>query len=142
MRKEDISFPLTYVIPGDPVTKKNSQNIYKNYKTGKFFITPSKRFSWYEQNASWSFHGSDMELKIDFPVNIKCIYYMETRRKVDLTNLLEATDDILTTYGILADDNMRIIAGHDGSRVKYAGKIGNPRVEITIEPLDFQFEDS
>lgn len=38
--------------------------------------------------------------------------------------------DILVDAGILADDNARIVTGHDGSRVLYDK--GNPRVEIVI----------
>lgn len=137
--QNQIDFPLHFEILGNPITKKNSQNIYTNKKTGRPFISPSTQYKKYKQLAGWSFHGADTELKINVPVNIKCLYYMETRRRVDLTNLLEATDDILVDIGILEDDNCKIIVGHDGSRVMYAGKTGNPRVEITIEPAELTF---
>ena len=63
---------------------------------------------------------------------------MPTRRKTDLTNLLEAVDDILVHAGIIADDNYTIIASHDGSRVLYDKY--RPRTEITITrmPGDWQ----
>lgn len=61
---------------------------------------------------------------------MKCLYYMPTRHRVDLVNLLEATCDILVAAGIIEDDNSKVIAGHDGSRVKYDKN--NPRVEITL----------
>ena len=61
---------------------------------------------------------------------MRCVYYMPTRRRVDLTNLLEATDDLLVRAGVLADDNSQIIAAHDGSRVRLDRE--NPRVEIEI----------
>ena len=67
-------------------------------------------------------------------VNVRCVYYMATRRKVDLANLIEATCDILVTAGVLADDNSRIVAAHDGSRVELDRK--NPRVEIEIEEME------
>lgn len=67
------------------------------------------------------------------PVNVKCRFYMKTKRKVDLTNLLEAVDDILVKGGIVEDDNRDIIAMHDGSIVLYDKE--KPRVEITIEEL-------
>ena len=67
------------------------------------------------------------------PVNLKCVYYMPTRRRVDLVNLIEATCDILVAAGILQDDNAQIVAGHDGSRVRYDKD--NPRVEIEIEEM-------
>jgi Holliday junction resolvase RusA-like endonuclease len=56
---------------------------------------------------------------------------MPTRRKVDLTNLLEAIDDVMTNAGLLADDNYTIIQSHDGSRVYYDKE--NPRTEVYIE---------
>ena len=55
---------------------------------------------------------------------------MQTHRKVDQTNLMEAMDDILVANHVLADDNSDIVAGHDGTRV-YHDK-NNPRVEIYI----------
>ena len=59
---------------------------------------------------------------------------MKTRRKVDLTNLLEAVDDVLVFYNVVADDNYKVIAGHDGSRVLLDKE--NPRTEIYITALD------
>lgn len=64
------------------------------------------------------------------PVNVKAVFYMRTKRRVDLTNLLEAVDDMLVKAGVLADDNRDIVAGHDGSRVYYDKD--NPRIEIEI----------
>ena len=63
-------------------------------------------------------------------INLQCVYYMQTRRRVDLCNLLEATCDILVDAGVIQDDNSNIVAGHDGSRVEYDKN--DPRVEITI----------
>ena len=56
---------------------------------------------------------------------------MDSLRRVDLANLLEATCDILTHYGVLKDDNSRIVASHDGSRVLLDRE--HPRAEIYIE---------
>lgn len=120
-----------YVIPLAPVTKKNSQTIAINRKTGKPFVLPSNHYKAYEQAAGYYLKaGTDAR---EYPVNVKCLFYMPTRRRVDLTNLLEAIDDVLTKYGVVPDDNSNFIAGHDGSRVLYDHD--NPRTEITIEPL-------
>lgn len=67
---------------------------------------------------------------INTPVNVKCLFYMPTARKVDLTNLLEAADDALVTAGVLADDNSKIVVSHDGSRVLLDKD--KPRTEIYI----------
>ena len=65
---------------------------------------------------------------------VATVFYMPTRRRVDLTNLMEAAHDTLVAAKILADDNNTIIASVDGSRVMYDKE--NPRTEIFIEELE------
>lgn len=123
---------MELVIYGDPRTKKNSQKPVINKRTGHIVLLPSKAFREYEKDALRQIvYGGT---PIDYRVNVKCLYYMKTHRAVDLTNLEEATDDILVKRGVLKDDNTRVVAGHDGSRVLYDKE--NPRVEITIERLE------
>ena len=55
---------------------------------------------------------------------------MQTRRKCDIVNLLQAVCDILVKYNIILDDNYTIVSSHDGSRVYYDKH--NPRTEISI----------
>lgn len=114
-------------IPLPPITKKNSQRILRNRYTGKMFIAPSEQYEQYEQKALWLI---PKRATINKPVNVKCLFYMPTKRKCDLTNLLEAVDDILVKARVLADDNYTVIQSHDGSRVLYDKK--NPRTEIYI----------
>lgn len=121
---------IHFIIPLQPITKKNSQQILVNRITGKPFVSPSKKFKEYEKAALWYIPRGNM---IDSEVNIKCLFYMETARKVDLTNLLEAVDDILVRARLLADDNFTIVAAHDGSRVFIDRE--NPRTEIFIESM-------
>ncbi|WP_299034066.1 RusA family crossover junction endodeoxyribonuclease, partial [uncultured Anaerococcus sp.] len=71
---------------------------------------------------------------IDYPINLKCVYYRKTKHRVDLTNLLAATCDILTDCGVIADDNYKIVVSHDGSRVMFDKE--RPRVEIEIERIE------
>lgn len=66
----------------------------------------------------------------DTPCEVRCLFYMPSRRRVDLTNLLESVDDALVAAGVLADDNSQIIVSHDGSRVLYDKD--NPRTEVSI----------
>lgn len=74
---------------------------------------------------------------INYPINLKCIFYMEKRYKVDLSNLEEAICDILVHYEILEDDNRNIVATMDGSKVLWDKE--NPRTEIEITKLsDYQ----
>lgn len=97
---------------------------------GKYRLIASKYYREYEQKIIGQLPAELRKLNIDSPINLKCLYYMETRRRVDLCNLLEATCDILVKAGVLADDNSNIVVSHDGSRVLYDKE--NPRVEVEI----------
>lgn len=92
-------------------------------------VLPSPQYRQYEKDCLWQI-PTKAKQRINMPVNVQCIYYMPTKRRVDLVNLLEATNDILVAAGVLLDDNCRIVAAHDGSRVDYDKY--NPRVEIAI----------
>lgn len=117
---------MKITIPIAPRTKKNSQRIVIVH--GRPLIMPSKLYKDYEKEVSQFLIKLDEP--INYAVNVKCIYYMPTLRRVDLTNLLECTDDVLVKYGVLEDDNYHIVESHDGSRVYY-DKI-SPRTEIEI----------
>ena len=124
---------LTLTLPGNPVTKKNSQRILKNSKTGAAFVAPSSNYIYYRNcsiiHIKRLMRGYTMQ-PLSVPVNVCILYYMDTRRRVDLVNLQEASLDILVDAGILADDNSSIVASMDGSRVLYDKD--NPRAEISI----------
>lgn len=113
---------LTIKLP--PVTKKNSMQIVGNGKRPK--PIPSAQYRRYERDAGWFLKP----LAIAEPVNIRAIYFMPTRRKVDITNLESALMDVLVKYGVIADDNCRVVVSTDGSRVMYDKE--NPRTEVTI----------
>jgi Holliday junction resolvase RusA-like endonuclease len=125
---------IQIVIKGRPITKKNHSHIRKA-KNGRRFVAPSEYYERYEELALWQIKGVAKK-KIDIPCNVKCLYYMPTHGRVDLVNLLEATCDILVKAGVLADDNAKVVVSHDGSRVLVDKE--NPRVEITIEPVEVE----
>ena len=118
---------LHFVIALAPVTKKNSQQIVRLGK--RYSIVPSKQYKTYEK-AVMLFIPTNTYSGITAPVTVQALFYMPTRRRVDLTNLLEALDDTLVRAGLLADDNCRIIVSHDGSRVLYDKE--HPRTEVTL----------
>lgn len=119
------------VIPLNPKTKKNSQQIITNRKTGRAMIIQSSEYKQYEHDAG--FFLKKIPQPIDKPVNVKCVFYRKNAIRCDQSNLTAAIDDILVKYGILADDNFRIIASHDGTRV-YIDK-EKPRTEIEISEV-------
>lgn len=121
---------IKITIPMPPVTKKNSMRIVRNRKTGKRRIMPSQQYMDYEAEAVWHCKRARVQRPIEEPVEVKCLFYMPTRRRVDLTNLLESIDDVLVRAGVLKDDHSGIIVSHDGSRVLYDKQ--NPRTEVYI----------
>lgn len=118
-----------YLIPLPPITKKNSMQIIKVH--GRPMLIPSKKYREYEKECGQYLAGGE---KLDGRYNVKTIFYMPTRRRVDLSNLIEAAHDVLIKYEILADDNCKIIASVDGSRVEYDKE--KPRTEITITEVE------
>lgn len=128
---------MKFTIPINPVTKKNSQQILINKATGRAFVAPSKKFKDY-QRACGAFLPKLKE-PINEPVNVRCVFYRDSRRRVDLSNCISAINDILVDYGILADDNRNIVYSQDGSRVFYDKE--HPRTEITIEPILEEIEE-
>ena len=122
-----------YTIGLAPVSKKNSQRILRSHNTGRPFIAPSQAFVEYQKSAGY-FLRPRPSTPIGEAVAVKCLFYMPTRRKVDLTNLLEAVDDVLVHHGILEDDHSGILASHDGSRVLWDKD--RPRTEIWIEGME------
>ena len=120
---------IIFTIPLNPVTKKNHGRIIKvgNYPK----LIPSRAYERYEEDCGYFIKGKHG--RISEPVEVTCRFYMKTRRKVDLANLLNAIDDVLVRYGVIADDDSSIIVSHDGSRVLYDKD--NPRTEVDIHGI-------
>jgi Holliday junction resolvase RusA-like endonuclease len=117
-----------FTIPLPPRTKKNSQRLV--VINGRPRILPSKLYKEYEANClPFMPHVKGLNR----PLNVQAVYYMPTRRKVDLCNLHEALCDILVHYNVVDDDNSSIIATMDGSRVEYDKE--NPRTEVIIREV-------
>lgn len=121
-------------IPLDPKTKKNNMCIkYKRTTAGyKPYISQSDTYLQYERDCGYFLRK--IPKAIDCPVNVRYTFYRETEIRCDLSNLIASIDDILVKYGILKDDNFKIVIGHDGSRVFIDKE--KPRTEITIERVE------
>lgn len=117
-------------IPLKPVTKKNSNQIVTS--NGKYRLIPSEKFLKYQRDCKW-FIKPPAE-PIDCKCNIKAIYYMPDRHRVDITNLHNALHDVLVHFEVIKDDNCKIVVGTDGSRVKVDRQ--NPRTEVTITKVE------
>lgn len=130
---------IKYTLLGECRTKKNHMMIAGAgskcpvcKKPQKQWIRQGSFHDAYSEAAKWQLIPRPPK-PIECPVNVKCVFYMKTRRRVDALNLLATIDDLLVDVGILADDNSNIVVAHDGSRVLYDKD--NPRTEITITKM-------
>lgn len=121
-----------FQIPMKPITKKNSQEIRRNRKTGRPFICQSQQYQEYEASAGW--FVPKRQQPIDYRVNIQATFYMPTRGTVDLTNLNSSLHDILVKFGMLKTDCWKVAAGTDGSRVKFDKE--KPRTVVVITKME------
>lgn len=121
---------IKLTIFGPPITKKNSQQIILAGK--RPCIIPSTAYKKYEKAAKNQLALQSLCKAPQGPIAVKCLYYMQTNRSCDLTNLMAATHDVLQSAGVIEDDKW--IVSVDGSRI--IGKDPDPRVEITIESME------
>lgn len=119
---------MKIIIPIECRTKKNSSRIITAGR--RKILLPSKQYLEFERNCEPFLTPS----KIDYAINLKCLFYMKTRRRVDLPNLLNSICDVLVKHQVIVDDNKDIVAGFDGSRVLYDKH--QPRVEIEISKME------
>ena len=123
---------IEFTIPVRAATKKNSGQIIQ--VKGRNILIPSKQYKQFEKDClPYLYRVKDTAGVINYPVNVQCVFFTETKRKIDLPNLLNAIDDAMVKSGLFVDDNRDIIAAHDGSRV-FHDKF-NPRIEITITEI-------
>ena len=131
----DIVYEVT--LPLEPRSKKNSQQICINSRTKRPFVKQNEKYVQFEKDCGYLLNRKP-PAPIDYPVNVQCVFYRSTYRRVDLTNLEGSILDVLTHYGIIEDDNRDIVYSMDGSKVLYDKQ--NPRIEITITRLEGDVE--
>jgi len=114
------------ILPIRPATKKNNGRIV--FKGKRPILLPSKKYIEFRDSAGYFINNK--YLNIDYPVNLKCLIYIEKNYASDLSNYIEAIQDMLVYYKVLKDDNHKIVESLDGSRVFVDRK--RPRVEVII----------
>lgn len=115
-------------ITGHPVVKKNNQQVVGSGKSRRKINTPAYN-AWLHNAEAQIAHYGHVE-PIDYPVNISYRFYLGKSYNSDLSNLIEGPQDLLVAAQIITDDNWKIVASLDGSRVELDPT--NPRVEILI----------
>lgn len=120
-------------IAGNPIVKKNNQHVSFRGPRPTKYNTPA--YTRWLRSANYQLNYSPTpDSPIDEPVILLCKFFMQSRRRVDLSALYEGIQDLLVKRGVLADDNSNIVIGHDGSRVYYDKD--NPRMEISVLRAD------
>jgi len=152
---------IKITILGEPYVKKNGVRhsmFYKDRNGRKvprehpvtYYSEPYKEWAKKAIIACGDFktkHHAEYEFPLDGKYNLKCLFYLDKDKKVDLTNLMEGIQDVLagnpgidvadkSYYQILADDSTRFIGSIDGSRVICLPS-EPARVEVTI--TDFKW---
>lgn len=133
---------IKIVIPVAPITKKNHSNIISYgakcpvCKRGTYFkLIPSKEYSAYKSKIAPYLSLIRAKVSdIDYPINLKCLFYVKKKYQGDVVGYLQSIQDLLVEAEILKDDNRNIVAGTDGSRVFYDKT--NPRTEIIITRMN------
>ena len=117
------------ILLGRPITKKNHQQMVVA-GNGRKFLIQSKAYRLYEKDClkqlMYLYKGKTIEGKL----SMEALYYMPTKARPDLLNLLQATSDILEKAKVIEND--KNIYSFDGSRIMGKDK-DNPRVEILLE---------
>jgi len=120
------------IILGQTPSKKSSQRIVKLYRGLR--LLPNEKYSKWESGAIYQLlaQKNDLNLKtIEKEVHVKALIYRNTKRKIDLSNLIQSIHDVLERAKIIKNDFL--IYSVDGSR-RYLGEpIGEERAEIYIE---------
>lgn len=130
MKRIDINM-IKISIPLLCRSKKNSQQIKQNIYTGKKFISQSDLYIQFERDCGYFLNKYARH--IDYPINLKCTFFVPDKRRRDIVNLLNAIQDILVHYNVLADDNYNIVQSIDGTRIIY--EKGREETIIEIEKL-------
>jgi len=118
-------------IYGQTPSKKSSQQIIK--VKDKVRIIPNKKYNEWIHTTVKQLKDQKEEKQfetINEPVAVKCLVYRLTKRKIDLTNMLQSVHDALEAAGIVKDDFL--IESIDGSRRILGVEKGEERAEIFI----------
>ena len=119
-----------------PITKKTSQNIALNKKTGKRFVMANPRQVDYQKFAAQVLHlqalSQGLREHITHPVWVEAVFWLDADRDTDLTNLEQMLGDCLQAAGIIATD--ALIHSWDGSRKGVSYPF--PRTEIVLRQYE------
>ena len=71
--------PLKIVVEVIPRSKKNSQEIIFNKRTGRRMVIQNKRYTEFENDCKWFM--PKLEKPINYPINLSCHFYVNDARR-------------------------------------------------------------
>lgn len=143
-------------IPGIPRVKKNNATTsyrVKNKNGGYTYLDKPIHYytdaykEWVrgavQMLAVYKTHHPEIKFPIADKMNLKCLFFMKDNRVVDLINLMQGIQDVLSgserwlnvnpiLYQIIEDDSNRYVGSIDGSRILLNPV--NPHMEVFITP--------
>lgn len=140
-----VLFSCSFEVPNHAI-KKNSKEIRKNFRTGRFFIGSNSRVIDAGDYLVAKLVSLNKRVGIDFDVNVKMIFYYpkaiyyakaghRSARVGDLSNLYQIVEDSLQKAGIIKNDSF--ICSHDGScRIPIDGDKFRLELEIKKAPCE------
>jgi hypothetical protein len=163
-----ICMEIVITIKGNCVVKKNSMKhaTHRYNKDGQaiplkapvtYYTDAYKEWETQAVQACTVFRSKLENEGVPFPLrekyNMKCLFFFDTMKDVDLSALYEAPQDVMagkapcmknrikgadfdiirSRFQIIQDDSVRFIGSHDGSRWLYDPS--NPRTIITLTPF-------
>ena len=120
-------------IPLECRSKKNNQRIVFNQRTKRPMILQNELYLTFEKEFG-IYINKYKGIMINQPINLKCTIYTGNRRRKDLTNLMNAIQDILVKYQVIEDDNYNIVHSIDGSQIIY--RKNEPEIIIEISEAE------
>lgn len=127
---------MTVTIPCELYSSKNSRQIFKNKKTGKFFPVMSKKAMGNESALKGLLLQAKRKMLAmkmmagDPPWIVELKIYRKKRGRFDYVNVVQQLFDCMVGVGILPDDSADYVIP---SFLPYEVDSKNPRVEITIK---------
>ena len=109
-----------FVVDIVPRTKKNSMEIRKR-RDGTKYVSPSGQYQRWEADVAEVLAAlNKYRPPINYPVNVREVFYLPDHRRRDLLNLQEAIDDALVRAGVKGLMIGAVVTGRDQNGIQRA----------------------
>lgn len=118
------------VIPGRTRILKNNKKLIRLRGSGRMIPVSSDRYKKWELFASLFIARARKNPTIDFPVNLKIIFYFKDHQhEPDLSNAYQGVEDVLQKCDVIKND--KLVYSHDGSRKVFGSAVESVEIWVT-----------